>query len=228
MKKKKAQMEEQHAAEGNTDDEHSVSSTANAGAGSKKPLKQHHEGESHEKKVQDKLLPRLLELFRGNCGAEALVESSSCSDEHTFSKVCLSLNSGLSLLGRQHTVGGDNEDEDGLEAEEENQADGTRTPATVASGAGGGGHSSSSGGGGEHHYNLLIKPYDLKKMIGGNDHIGIISAKKASGSKVPSGNSIGTDAQSFDATVPRGKWSHIALVATTSPVNRVSLYLVIF
>jgi len=37
---------------------------------------------------------------------------------------------------------------------------------------------------------------------------------------------LGMEARSFEVSVPRGKWTHIALVATALPQNKLTLYMV--
>lgn len=38
---------------------------------------------------------------------------------------------------------------------------------------------------------------------------------------------VGMEARSFEVSVPRGKWTHVALVATALPQNKLTLYMVI-
>lgn len=49
-------------------------------------------------------------------------------------------------------------------------------------------------------------------------------ASKKAGSLVR----LGMEARSFEVSVPRGKWTHIALVATALPQNKLTLYMVKF
>lgn len=55
---------------------------------------------------------------------------------------------------------------------------------------------------------------------------GSTAAQAAAGKKASSMVRLGVEARSFEVAVPRGKWTHIALVATALPQNKLTLYMV--
>lgn len=61
-----------------------------------------------------------------------------------------------------------------------------------------------------------------KKASSGAIGAGSASTAKKAGSLVR----LGVEARSFEVSVPRGKWTHIALVATALPNNKLTLYMV--
>eukprot|EP01034_Spumella_vulgaris_P028906 gene28906-35858_t len=103
-------------------------------------------------KSEDKLQKRITELLRAGCGAETLAESSVCSTEQTFTRICLSLNSGVSFL--EDNTGGDSDDE--------NQSPVVKSMEVTAQ---------SLGFEARKHYDLLIKASDQKAL---NKHMGKI------------------------------------------------------
>ena len=250
------------------------------------------------------LFRRLGELFKAGCGSGVLAESTSRTSGEGMShtKICLSLDSGLDLLLRaepeqqQQQKGGDSDAEGGGDGEGEGDDEEDENE--------------------DFHYDLLLRPQDMRRLVGNSGKIGIVtipqtvgeltglddagllrqalerSRSKASmllqdnnnnnndsddegetsgsgtdtasaasasdrrkskrkskvkkkqqrasqsgghdtstsaGATVKKASSlarVGMEARSFEVAVARGRWTHIALVATAVPNNRLTLYMV--
>jgi hypothetical protein len=183
----------------------------------------------NKNKEEEKLQKRITELLKGGCGGDIFLESSSSNYDGNRSKMCLDFFSGMTLLQMPKK-----------DDEISNEIDKTFTIANnnVLS---------------TKHikilskkrsllldiykkysiysFNTLIFKSDLDNMILCHGQISFVCAVDPYNSSPDSESTetlaLGIEAKSFDATVSRGKWTHIALVASEKPQNRVTLYLVI-
>ena len=232
----------------------------------------------------DGLFKRVGELLKAGCGAGVLAEASSRSaapGECSYTKICMSLGSGLSLLAAAEDCS----------RPQSRGASAIASPVSTRPGTAEvsiGGHDEE-----DHHYDLLLRPQDLSRLAKSAGKIGVVaiphtigeltgltdaqlqqadvqedsdgtdtsrpaspsrSALASTAASVASSSSaeskreraahrrrrrptgtakkagslarVGMEARSFDVEVLRGRWTHLAFVATALPQNKLTLYMV--
>ncbi len=168
-----------------------------------------------------KLINRITEVFKSGSGAEILHESSTANKDGHRSHICVSMHSGLTILK-------------------------TEKPTTVQSllAVGNGGRISGGDddtlGEKDHHYELLFPDNEFKKLCNMNGNFGFISVQPDKepqllseidgGSGKNGGNNtmadiLGNQSCTLSAKVPRGKWTHLCVVVSKKPQNRVTCYM---
>jgi hypothetical protein len=136
--------------------------------------------------------------------AQSLGELTGCNDRQ-LQQQARQLISTPTVVAAKEVAGGDSGDEseatdnEGGDKKKKRKKTKLKNKASGVSGSGSGGGSSSSS-------SAVTASF---------------VAKKAS-----SMVRLGVEARSFDVKVPRGKWTHIALVATAIPQNKLTLYMV--
>ncbi len=162
---------------------------------------------------QSKLVNRVTQVLKSGCGVEIVNESSTVNSFRHRTHIALAMFSGMNVI-----FGSLKEEEVfGIEVEEKN-----------------------------HYYELLINPDDLMKMLEMTGQVGFVAAAEVANTNSEANNSyaaekkkkkkndvkslindlLGTQAVASSMKLSRGKWSHLAVVSTESPQNRVLLYLV--
>jgi hypothetical protein len=163
---------------------------------------------------QAKLVNRVTQVLKSGCGVEVVNESSTVNSFRHRSHIALAMFSGMNVI-----FGSLKEEEVfGVEVEEKN-----------------------------HYYELLINPDDLMKMLEMTGQVGFVDSAEVANANSEANNSdaadkkkkkkkndvkslindlLGTQAVASSMKLSRGKWSHLAVVSTESPQNRVLFYLV--
>lgn len=130
-------------------------------------------------KKDDGLFKRVGELLKAGCGAGVLAESTCVSRNEIggHSKICLSLDSGLSLLLADQA-------EDSLQRPLSRQSNGSGRGGTASGGAESdperdegaeGGAGAGEGESEDHHYDLLLRPQDMSRLVRCSGKIGIVT-----------------------------------------------------
>jgi hypothetical protein len=160
-------------------------------------------------KKDENLFKRAGDLLKAGCGAGLLAESSSRSaaaGEHNFTKICLSLGSGLSLLlpaaapaqeqrpasrpgtgGKIGSAGGERPGSPGSPGRDARSAASAGSDAEE-DGEGGDSHHGQHHGEEEeeedhadHHYDLLMRPQDMSRLARSAGNIGIVAIPQTIG-----------------------------------------------
>ena len=157
--------------------------------------------------ANEKLSKRVEQLLKGGCGAEIIAESSTVTRHGNRSKVCINQLSGLSAFFPVSGADPDkyNNSTDSLIQQEQDKIKEEMLSSILQSQDM------------PANYDALIPSSQLQLLQQMATKVGVVSA-------VP-GAKLGVDAQSFEVTMPRGRWTHISIVATDKPQDRVTLYM---
>jgi hypothetical protein len=154
---------------------------------------------SKEKPIP-KLISRVTELLKSGCGVEILNESNSVNELTHRSHFCVAMYSGLNILFTNF--------------KEDTTVSNMFSTANLNEK--------------NHYFELLIQQKEMNEMMSMNGQLGFISAYFPS-SENEGGNLVtellGTQANSTEVKVTRGKWSHISITASKEPTNRMLVYL---
>jgi hypothetical protein len=154
---------------------------------------------SKEKPIP-KLISRVTELLKSGCGVEILNESNSVNELTHRSHFCVAMYSGLNILFTNF--------------KEDTTVSNMFSTANLNEK--------------NHHFELLIQQKEMNEMLSMNGQLGFISAYFPSAEN-EEGNLVtellGTQANSTEVKVTRGKWSHISITASKEPTNRMLVYL---